>query len=75
MDELYIHGWTHGLATHVMEECEDGLAVLGLLLNQLSGFFTEDCLLVLSPLIRHHTDVSVTFADVTSTKNKVQLKK
>lgn len=37
--------------------------------------FDEQHLLVLSPFIWHHTDISVTFTDVTSIKEKVQFKK
>lgn len=44
-------------------------------INCLGGFFTDDSLLVLSPFIQLHRDISVTFTDVTSAKNKVQLKK
>lgn len=44
--------------------------------NQLSGvfLFTDDYLLILPPFIQLHRDISVTFTDVTSAKNKVQLK-
>lgn len=44
-------------------------------INCLGSFFTDDYLLILSPFIQLHRDISVTFTDVTSAKHKVQLKK